>query len=1062
MTAGYSGEIDVKDGAILTLDDGTTVSGGTLKIAHGSELLVESSHGATLDGVDVINHGTIQVDILADSATVPLVLTGDTIIDGGKLAVGSDGLVQVEGRGATFDGVKVDVSNGGEIDVGQPATHTHTFFESHTASGTILTLDDDTTVSGGTLVIESNGEVDVEAGHTGTGATLKGVDVVNSGLIQVEEGAVLDLEGDTIAGGTLNTIGYPPSYGQDGGVIEVLAKGGTTTFDGSASKVTVEGYVQVAAGAELELKGRIDLDSADNLGIIELDQTQSPHAKGSTLEISGAVTLSGNGYIALEGSKTSIVAAQNGATLTNKSNIFGGGNIGHDGDGALTFINAGLVEATAAAAGHIVIDTGTTTTNTGTLDGADYSELDLYGKFNNSQGNNKGLIEATGTDGTVALFDATIVGGKMSIGTTDTLAIENGTSTLDGVSVTDSGNIQVDCEHVSATLVLQGGTTIKGADVGTLTLGTATPVATVGMLDVEGTGATLDGLLVTAKDGGIEVGVTTTSGTVLTLDDGTTITGGTLAVGSAAHHTKAEVDIETGGATFDGVAVTLTNGSTIDIDKKTITAVLTLDDNASISGGAMTVGDSGELDVQTGATGTGATLSNIKITNDRLIQVEEGATLNLYGVTVAGGTINTVGSPYAGGGVVEVRSASTFDGSSNGALTVEGDVKVAAGASLDLSGTIKLDGSNGAGIIEADHAGATGSSINISGTTTLTGNGYVVLTSGETGIIAAASGAVLKNQSSIFGAGDIGNNGDGKLTFNNSGLVYADGGAAGHIFIDTGTVTTNTGTLDGADYSELDLYGTFKNAQGNSKGLIEATGTDGTVALFNATIQGGNVSVGATDVLSVIGGGNTSILDGVAATVTGAVDVGSTVTGAILMLDDGATIAGGNTGTLTVTAGNTLDIEKGTGSGQHSGATLDGVNVTDHGSIDVGDVASGAILTLDDGTVITGDEIGKLVIHSGDTLAIEPQSGATLDGVIVTDDGSITVDPGHADSDARRRHDDQRRRLADDRVRRHARCHRRHVDHRRRHCQPRQPVGGKRDADRQWRRDRHRDRDDRP
>ena len=132
----------------------------------------------------------------------------------------------------------------------------------------------------------SNGEVDVEAGHTGTGATLKGVDVVNSGLIQVEEGAVLDLEGDTIAGGTLNTIGYPPSYGQDGGVIEVLAKGGTTTFDGSASKVTVEGYVQVAAGAELELKGRIDLDSADNLGIIELDQTQSPDAKGSTLEIS--------------------------------------------------------------------------------------------------------------------------------------------------------------------------------------------------------------------------------------------------------------------------------------------------------------------------------------------------------------------------------------------------------------------------------------------------------------------------------------------------------------------------------------------------------------------------------------------------------------------------------------------------------------------------------------------------------------------------------------------------------------------------------------------------------
>ena len=37
------------------------------------------------------------------------------------------------------------------------------------------------------------------------------------------------------------------------------------------------------------------------------------------------------------------------------------------------------------------------------------------------------------------------------------------------------------------------------------------------------------------------------------------------------------------------------------------------------------------------------------------------------------------------------------------------------------------------------------------------------------------------------------------------------------------------------------------------------------------------------------------------------------------------------------------------------GATLDGVHVTDNGAFDIGDVASGAILTLDDGTTITGN-----------------------------------------------------------------------------------------------------------
>ena len=89
--------------------------------------------------------------------------------------------------------------------------------------------------------------------------------------------------------------------------------------------------------------------------------------------------------------------------------------------------------------------------------------------------------------------------------------------------------------------------------------------------------------------------------------------------------------------------------------------------------------------------------------------------------------------------------------------------------------------------------------------------------------------------------------------------------------------------------------------------------------------------------------------------------------------------------------------------------------VTDNGALDIGDVTSGAILTLDDGTTVTGDGSGTLTINAGDTLDIEAGTngpGATLDGV----DGDRQRRARYRrrelrrDPDAGRRHDDHRRR----------------------------------------------------
>src|ERR1019366_6865882 len=98
------------------------------------------------------------------SSTATLTLDGGTTITGGTMTIGDTGEVYVQNGtgtfGATLDGVAV--SNGGEIGIGGPVS-----------SGSTLILDDGTTISGGTLVLDGVGDlIHVEAGANGPGATL--------------------------------------------------------------------------------------------------------------------------------------------------------------------------------------------------------------------------------------------------------------------------------------------------------------------------------------------------------------------------------------------------------------------------------------------------------------------------------------------------------------------------------------------------------------------------------------------------------------------------------------------------------------------------------------------------------------------------------------------------------------------------------------------------------------------------------------------------------------------------------------------------------------------------
>ena len=302
----------------LTIEDGTTITDGTLIIEDGTldvEAGPRNGLGATLDGVTVENDGTVQVDSVK-LPTVTLTLVDGTSITGGDLTIGSVGVLDIEGPNgpgsignpdAILDGVTL--TNDGAIDVGL------------TASGAFLALEDDTTISGGTLTIGGvdgpYSVVDIEAGNNGgdSDVTLDGVSVViNSGKIDVDlngSGEVLTLADETtITGGTLQISSSGEVYIQDGATLDgvnvingneidlgALATSGSTlvledgtTIGGGTLSIGNNDTVEILYGSN-DTGATFDGVSVENLGTIQVGAAAT--AEDPTLTLEGGTTISG-------------------------------------------------------------------------------------------------------------------------------------------------------------------------------------------------------------------------------------------------------------------------------------------------------------------------------------------------------------------------------------------------------------------------------------------------------------------------------------------------------------------------------------------------------------------------------------------------------------------------------------------------------------------------------------------------------------------------------------------------------------------------------------------------
>jgi hypothetical protein len=400
--------------------------------------------------------------------------------------------------------------------------------------------------------------------------------------------------------------------------------------------------------------------------------------------------------------------------------------------------------------------------------------------------------------------------------------------------------------------------------------------------------------------------------------------------------------------------LTLSNSGTIDANDPTQLII-------NPSGGTTNTGT-----LEATAAGTLSLQNAITNTNGTIQANGAGSTVNLNGAAITGGTLET-----SSGGVIQ-----SFGGTLSG-LTNTGTLQVPNNNALTILGTITNTGS-----IQLNSVANVTELLVGAPSVTLTGAGTVTLSNNSQNYIFGASASdTLINQTTIQGAGTIGNN---QLVLTNSGTIDANDPT--QLIINPSGGTTNTGTLEATAGGTLNL----QDAVTNSGATIQANGAGSVVALFGASITGGTLntsnggafqSFGAT-LSGLTNAGTLQILNNNAVTLvgnisnTGSIQALSNANVTEILASGTVTLSGGGTVVLSDNnqnyifgaAGSQLINQNNTisGSGNIGNNTL---AFTNHGTADAMS-ANGNQLLIQTGTAGTTNT-GTLEASSGGTLQIQ-------------------------------------------------------------------------------------------
>lgn len=347
---------------------------------------------------------------------VPSILdiTGTSMVNNGLITLaGTDGL-QIEGSTTVTLSGSGMVTMAGNNFTGGNGSPTLILKQTVQGEGSFslgLSLNNQALVNamGGTLAMQPtslNNTGTIEASSGGILAFTNGAAIAynnSGGTIKALDGGTVQMENGIYSGGTLTTVGT--------GVIQASASA-------VLNNLTNSGTLQALTANEATLENTIT-----NTGTIQLPS--------STLNMSGNVTLTGNGSMILSGA-SNLRQLSGTDSLTNKQLIHGSGTIFE-----LPLTNQGTIDADSA--GKTLFIAGGTTTNTSTLEASSGGILQL--NSDNTVNNAGGVIEAL-TGSTVNLL-GTIKGGTLTTSGTGVIQGQNGT--LDGtVNIpTNAGKLNV-------------------------------------------------------------------------------------------------------------------------------------------------------------------------------------------------------------------------------------------------------------------------------------------------------------------------------------------------------------------------------------------------------------------------------------------------------------------------------------------------------------------------------------------------------------------------------------------------------------------------------------------
>ena len=682
-----------------------------------------------------------------------------------------------------------------------------------------------------------------------SGGTLTNVVTTpGTGTLQIDSSQTLTLSGETISGGTIAMLGV----GLAAASIDVIAastindgatlNGGSVTMnarltlDGTSSAITVNNTAfTTEAGHSLRIVGPVTLDDSaiTDDGHVTIGTTTTP----ATLTVDDGTSINGS---AATGTGNGVVTINSGSTLdieVGQSDVSAAPDATLDG---VAVTDNNVIEVGISTLGAILLlDGGTTIT------GNSLAKLQIGNATSAVDGTGEVDVEGS-SPVTLANINVTALAGSME-------GIEVGVTTAEG------------------TLILKGGTTMTG---GALTIGAApsisNPTGGLGTVDVEDGGATLSGVAVNTAAGAVEVGQSTNS--TLTLDGGTVMTDGTLTIGSLNNGTAA---IAAGGVTLNDVAVNMSDSGKLNIGVGAAgSSILTVDDGTSITGGTMTIGSTGELDVEKGASGPGATLDGVDVTVNSSGSIEidalgtTPATLTLDGGTsITGGTL-TFGNAsdtidvedasgatldnvdVSGGGAIEVGQTNTATLTLDGGTTITaGTLTISAGSALDVQspGGATLTGVaiTNTGIVEV-----------VSNTLVInnqSGGSFTNFVGLSNGTLKVDNGATLDLENATISGGIVAVHGTlegtGASVISDAAItVYSDGvleatTSGGTLTIDPGTLT-NSGVLEVTSGATLIIDNNVTD--GSTPGSLEISGT-GTLEL--------GVGVTTDEALNFVGAG---------------------------------------------------------------------------------------------------------------------------------------------------------------------------------------------------------------